>query len=323
MNATTAPAPGCGNCGVAMRALPLAGHYGSTVTIDVCQDCDLVWFDDVETARLSGPGLLELIGAMASAQRRPHNTLSAAIACPRCRGPVRGVHNRSRWGTSMQLACLNRHGAYQTFAQFLAEKGLTRPMSSADRTKLLQRDGAIHCINCGAQLDSDARQCRWCESVPAVVDVARLAASLDPEQALTLQAVHATPVRKTALACLACGAAVPREAAWSCPHCGATLVTAGLAEAHRQVAELEPALRAHARKPAPEVIKRRLEAQDAGLQRQREWAADMQAQADAQSGRLDADARFDFAWFDGDIPLRHQIGWLALALTLLAMWFWW
>jgi hypothetical protein len=209
------PAPAaCGNCGAPMRALQLAGHYGSTVTIDLCEDCDLVWFDDVETARLSGTGLLELIGEMASAQRLPHHGLGSAIVCARCRGPVRSVHNRSRWGASMQLACLARHGAYQSFAQFLAEKGLTRPLSSADRARLLQRDGELHCINCGGQIDADAKQCRWCQSVPALIDVARLAAALDPGEALQRHAVFSTPVRKSVMGCLACGASVPRDAAW-------------------------------------------------------------------------------------------------------------
>lgn len=312
-----AMAPACGNCAAAMRELQLAGHYGSSVTLDICHDCDLVWFDDVETARLSGTGLLDLIGEMASAQRLPHRTLTATISCPRCRGPVRSVHNRSRWGASMQLACIKRHGAYQSFAQFLAEKGLTRPMSSADRARLLQRDGEIHCLNCGAGIDADAAQCRWCESVPALVDIARLAASLDPEQVLDRHAVHATPLRKAALGCLACGAAVPREAAWSCPQCGATLVAAGLAEAHARVAELGPALRAHAAKPAPEVVNRRLEAHEPGMQRQREWAADMQAQADARAGRLDSDQ------WHADLPWQRQLGWLAVALVLLALWHWW
>ena len=33
------------------------------------RSCDLVWFDGTETARLNGPGLLELIGMMAAALR--------------------------------------------------------------------------------------------------------------------------------------------------------------------------------------------------------------------------------------------------------------
>ncbi len=311
-------APNCGNCGAAMREVRLTGHYARAVEVDLCKDCDLVWFDDVESARLAGPGLLDLIGEMAAAQRLPHYTLRKEICCPRCQGPVRKVHNRSRWGRSTQLACLHRHGAYQSFAQFLGEKGLTRPMSSADRAHLLQRDGMLHCINCGAPLPAQASSCEWCESVPAVVDVARLASALDPEGATASHPVHTTPTRRSVLNCLACGSAVPSGANWSCPQCNATLVAADLAEAHRRIVELGPALRAHAQKPAPDIVRRRLDAQAEGLQRQREWAAEMQAQADASAGRFD-----NQAWKISDIPLGRRFGWLALVLALLALWRWW
>ncbi len=308
----------CGNCGATMREIALAGHYGRSIAVDICQDCDLVWFDDVETARLTGPGVLELIGEMAAAQRLPHRSLATTIACPRCRGPVRSVHNRSRWGVSMQLACVKRHGAYQSFAQFLSEKGMTRTMSSADRAHLLQRDGSLFCINCGAQLPSTAEQCSWCESTPAVIDIARLANSLDPEGATARHPVHATPTRSAALNCMACGCAVPETASWSCPQCKATLVAAGLAEAYRRIVELGPALRAHAAKPAPEIVRQRLDEQSAAMQRQREWAAEMQADADARSGRLESEV-----WKTSDIPLGRRIGWLALLIALLVLWHWW
>ena len=42
------PAPlSCGNCGEPMLALPLAGHYGQQVEIDLCAPCHLVWFDPI------------------------------------------------------------------------------------------------------------------------------------------------------------------------------------------------------------------------------------------------------------------------------------
>ena len=52
----------CGNCGEPLQMLTLAGHYGRQVEIDLCPGCHLVWFDQVETARLAAPGLLTLIG---------------------------------------------------------------------------------------------------------------------------------------------------------------------------------------------------------------------------------------------------------------------
>ena len=167
----------------------------------------------------------------------------------RCRTAVRTVHNRTRWGRSLQLECPQHHGAWQSFGEFLNEKGLLRPMSSADRARALSTPAGLHCVNCGAALGAADTACPWCESVPALVDVARLAQALDPEGATADHAVHRTRSRATALGCMACGAPVGLDAAWQCDQCGATLAAPGLVQAHRQISALGPALDAHARKP--------------------------------------------------------------------------
>jgi len=310
----------CGNCGAALHVLRLAGHYGSAVEIDLCAPCHLVWFDVVESARLSGPGLLALIGEMAAAQTLAHQPLRPDLACPRCRAAVRTVHNRTRWGRSLQLECPQRHGAWQSFAQFLAEKGLLRPMSSADRARALQRPAGLLCVNCGGAVGARDSECPWCRSVPAVVDVARLARALDPEGATEAHAVHRTGERTTALACQACGAATSPDAGWLCPQCGATLTAPDLAEAHRQVSALGPALQAHADQPAPHVVQQRLAAQEAGLQRQRERSAAMQAEADQRGGHMAE------PWMprDGDGRQPHLRAWAwAVGAVLGLLWWWW
>jgi Zn-finger nucleic acid-binding protein len=275
----------CGNCSQPLAALSLAGHYGQKVEIDLCAPCHLVWFDPVESARLAGPGLLTLIGEMAQAQTLAHNTARADLHCPHCRGPLRQVHNRTRWGRSLQLECAAGHGTWQTFGEFLNEKGLLRPMSSADRARVLQRDGALHCVNCGGAVGAREQACSWCGSVPALVDVARLARALDPEAATAGHAVHGIAARSGALQCAACGAAQPADGGWQCASCNATLTAPGLAEAHRIVSALGPALQAHAERPAPHVVKQRLDAQQPALDRQRAAAAEMQAEAEARMGR--------------------------------------
>ena len=138
----------CGNCQQPMQRLVLAGHYGQQVEIDLCAPCHLVWFDAVESVRLTGASMLALLGAMARAQSEPHQVFAKDARCPRCAGGVKAIHNRSRWGPTLQFECLRRHGAYQTFAQFLSEKGLIRPLSSADRAALLGREGGLACLNC-------------------------------------------------------------------------------------------------------------------------------------------------------------------------------
>ncbi len=278
----------CGNCRRPLQPLALAGHYGRSVELDVCAPCHLVWFDQTETARLAGPGLLELIGAMAQAQTLAHEVLRADARCPRCSGALKTVHNRSRWGASLLLECKRQHGAYQSFAQFLQEKGLLRAMSSADRAQLMQRDGRIDCVNCGAALGGGDASCRFCGSVPSLLDVARLARALDPEGALAAQPVHTTQARQDALQCAACGAAQPVDAALSCVQCGATLAVSRLAAAHECIAALGPALTEHARKPSAEVVKRRLAALDGDLPRRREWVAQVEAEA-RQGGHVERD----------------------------------
>ncbi len=313
MSATAVePALVCGNCRKPMQRVALDGHYGHTVEIDVCRHCDLVWFDDIESAQLSGPALLALIGEMATSQTLPHELLRDDARCPRCDGALQLVHNESRWGRSTQLQCRRRHGAYQSFAQFLQEKGLLRPMSMIDRAKLLRDRGRIDCVNCGGAIGKDDALCPWCKSIPSLLDVARLAHALDPLDTIEPPALYRTPERQGALRCAACGAALPTGESISCAQCGATLAITSLAEANAQVQALAPALRAAAERPSAEVVRRRLDALDADLPRRREWAKQMQAEADAQRGR----AVDETDW--SDVGQRWRVPAIALAIAFVA-----
>lgn len=315
------PEIACGNCRATMQRLMLPGHYGRSVEIDLCSHCHLVWFDQTETARLSGPALLDLVGAMAGTQSLPHRTLDPKAGCARCGAALKTVHNRSRWGQSIQLECRAGHGAYQSYAQFLQEKGLWRPMSRIDRARLVAKHGHIDCVNCGAAIGKADETCPYCASVPGVLDVARLARALDPEGVIEPQAVHRDAARSQALQCGACGAALPPGQSVDCAQCGATLAVSRLAEAHERVATLGPALRAHAAKPAPEVVKRRLEALDADLPRRREFAAKMEAEASQR--RSHGGFGDDFDWSDlfgsGTNPLRAVL----IALVIWFVWYFW
>jgi hypothetical protein len=313
------PALACGNCRRGMHRLTLAGHYGRRVDIDACADCHLVWFDLTETAQLSGTALLELIVQMAAWQRLPHQQLRPDAGCARCHGGLKTVHNRTRWGESLQLECVARHGAYQTFAQFLQEKGLLRPMSNIDRARLLERAGRIDCVNCGAAVGAADKRCPYCQSVASLLDVARLARALDPEGALAPQTVHGAAAQQAAMQCAACGVALPPGQTLGCAQCGATLAISRLVEAAERVNALAPALRAHERKPAPQVVKRRLDALDADIPRRREWVQSMEAEARAQRGEAADGFDWSSLFGSGTNPVRAVL--LALAIWFV-WWFW-
>ena len=317
---TAEPLLACGNCRTLMQRLTFAGHYGQLVNLDLCRQCNLVWFDDIETAQVSGgPALLELIGAMASSQELPHEMLRADAFCPRCAGALKMVQNLSRWGRSSQLECVRRHGAYQSFAQFLEEKGLLRPMSRIDRAKLLRDRGRVACVNCGGEIGKDDERCRYCLSIPSLLDVARLARALDPLDTIAPPPVYGTAATQSALQCAACGAALPPGETISCSQCGATLAITSLADANAAVQALAPALREAAAHPSPEVVKRRFDAIDADLPRQREWAAEMQAEVDARRGRSWGDADWGSLFSAGTNPVRAVL----IALVIWFAWHFW
>ncbi|MEP6740582.1 MAG: hypothetical protein ABJA61_09405 [Caldimonas sp.] len=313
---TAEPLLPCGNCRQAMRRLTLPGHYGHSVDLDMCTNCDLVWFDLIESAQLGGTGLLELIDDMARSQESAHEMLRADPRCPRCDGRLGIVHNQSRFGQSTQLQCLRRHGAYQSFAQFLQEKGLLRPMSRIDRAKLLRDRGKIDCVNCGAEIGAADERCRFCHGIPSLLDIARLAHALDPQDTIEPPAVYATQARQSALQCAACGAALPPDETISCSQCGATLAITSLAEANAAVQALAPALRAAAERPSPEVVKRRLEALDADLPRRRDWVAGMEAETRRHSA-LERQIEWSSLWSRQSNPVRAVV--LALVVGLV----WW
>ena len=309
----------CGNCRQPMQRLTLPSHYGMPVELDLCAGCHLVWFDTTEGARLGGPSLLTLIGQMAQAHSLPHDVLRSEVRCPRCSRAVTVVHNRTRWGQSLQLACLaNRHGAYQSFAELLQEKGLLRPMSLADRNQLLASAGRIDCVNCGAAIGLHDEHCPFCRSVASLLDVARLAHALDPEGALGQQAVYRVKAEQAAMQCGACGAALPPGQRLSCTQCGATLAVSRLAEAHARVEEMAAALKAHAARPAPDVVKRRLDALGSDLPRRREWVADMKADTEGRS-RLDE----EFDWGSLLSPGTNPVRAVFIALAIWFAWYFW
>jgi hypothetical protein len=322
----------CGNCQQTMQALQLRGHYGQPVDIDFCAPCHLLWFDSLESSRLTGASMLDLIGTMARAQNEPHQTITERIHCPRCTGGLKLIHNQTRWGPTRQLECIKGHGLSQTFAQFLSEKGLLRSVTAMDRNILQQQGHTLHCLNCGAALlEANASECHYCASRPALLDIARLARALDPEGATTQdpahQAAHRAAQQHRVFNCHACGSALPDEAALSCPQCVATQVGMGLQQAHALLSSMGPALRRHEIQPAPHVVAQRLGVLRQDTAKRRDWVRDMEMSTRARREDVSSNhwmARLLGDRFDADTTRRWEsvLAWLLFAF-LIAWWLGW
>jgi hypothetical protein len=213
----------CSHCKEPMLKLGLAAHYQRTVEIDVCEPCSLIWFDDTESARLAGPGLADLVRVIHAAmqQPRPLQPLPHRLPCPICSQALKRVSNISRYGRTAQLECGDKHGAYQSFALFLAEKGYFRPFTWADVKQALESGKSLACFNCGAKLEARPQaECQYCRSPVGLIDPSRLASAIDSESAA--EPLRLLPALEQS-ACPCCGGAIALSTEMICPHCQAVV----------------------------------------------------------------------------------------------------
>lgn len=200
-----------------MLALALDAQYGPAAAIDSCPACHLIWFDELESMRLSGRGWVELLRHMIESPRGLPPTAGVQLECPRCRRPLHTQHNQTRFGHYTQEACPDCRGHAQGQALLLAERGLFRRLLPADHSAL-QREGKIpECLHCGAPLEVGLAHCRHCRAPALLVDLPRLL------QAVMLRAGHLLQARDAAVpmawSCQACGQALDATRHPHCPQC--------------------------------------------------------------------------------------------------------
>jgi Zn-finger nucleic acid-binding protein len=249
MQATSLNPAICPHCTQTMRAVQTSAHYGKALELDVCERCHLIWFDDTESVRLSGLGLLAVLEQMARVQTIPITSqLAGSLVCPACKSELKQVANIVRHGRIAHYECPQQHGSLQNFALFLAERGLVRPLLPAD----LPRDASsepLECLNCGAPVPFGAHQeCAHCESPLCRIDIDRVAQLIAHSQGQQLDEVKQN-VDLVDSSCGSCGTAVDKSRHMRCSHCHGLLATTHLRKAIETLrARLQQARR---RKPGP------------------------------------------------------------------------
>ena len=232
----------CPQCHEPMRAVPLEGHYGPKVPVDLCPHCNLVWFDEFESVRLSGLGWVTLLREMQAAVADAFTgALKAKLGCPRCNGTLKPVHNLTRFGRFASLECPGRHGHLQTFSLLLAERGMVRPLAHADWQALREESREPSCLNCGAGISPGTDRCAHCESPLVAIDMPRLMAALLIRHAEPLPYEAAGRVTWP---CHGCGAALAPNETARCEHCHHPVVVPSFVDLKPLLDTIEPLLRA-------------------------------------------------------------------------------
>jgi len=162
----------CPGCAGSMRREAYARKPLGTEQIDLCFDCQAIWFDAYESSQLTPGAVLELFRAIgAGCQGRAPRPLPAAMHCVACRGTLALTHDIQRNNRFVYYRCLAGHGRFTTFLQFLREKDFVRSVTPAEIERLRATVAQVRCSSCGAPVDiASQAECPYCHAPIAILD---------------------------------------------------------------------------------------------------------------------------------------------------------
>lgn len=180
----------CPSCHTGMEMVALQNHIGRQVEIDVCQSCQMIWFDQMESVSLSAGSVIEMFKRIHAAREATRNPVGMQTACPICSTQLESSSDLTRGGRFAFHRCTGGHGRLIAFTQFLREKNFIRSLQPHEIKTLSVKVKQVRCSSCGAgvNLENDSA-CRHCGSPVSVLDDAAV------EKALN--ALHAKDVQRT------------------------------------------------------------------------------------------------------------------------------
>ena len=164
----------CTNCSAKMALYSLPGHYGATVDIDVCMDCNAIWFDQYESTLLSPDGtvaLFQLINERGGTCTSMAAKFGEGLRCVTCGEGMKLTHDQVKGTRFSYQACRKGHGRLTTFHNFLSEKQFVRELTKAERAKLASTVQQVRCSGCGAAVNiGKVDACAYCRAPVSVFD---------------------------------------------------------------------------------------------------------------------------------------------------------
>lgn len=146
-------------------------HHGEVV-LDLCFACQGIWFDEFESVQITPGGIVELFELLHEHHDDQRIPLSDPIKCPRCNERLlHGLDVAKHGGRFNYHRCLQKHGRFTTFAQFMIEKGFVRQLNPAEIYALAAKVGIIRCMGCGAPVDiRQDHACGHCRAPITILD---------------------------------------------------------------------------------------------------------------------------------------------------------
>ena len=155
-----------------MAAHTFEARLGRSVSIDLCLECQFLWFDRGESLQLSPASTLRLFRIVGEHGARGRRPSTAERACPRCGARLGLAHDRQRNTRFQYWRCPAGHGRLTSFFDFLREKDFVRPLSRGQVEELRRSVEAVNCSNCGAPVElAVGSTCAHCGSPLSMLDL--------------------------------------------------------------------------------------------------------------------------------------------------------
>jgi len=163
-----------------MRRQRFARRPEGEVVLDICFECQAIWFDHFESSQLTPGATIELFRAINERADTPAHPVAETAACPLCRRRLLLTHDIHRSNRFVYHRCPERHGRFTSFFQFLREKEFVRSLSPAEVRQLRATCTQVRCSSCGApvNIERDAA-CGYCHAPLAILDADAVQRTLD------------------------------------------------------------------------------------------------------------------------------------------------
>lgn len=184
----------CPSCRAPMTPLSLPAKVHGTVELDLCFMCQGIWFDQWESYQIAPGGIVEVFKLIHEHRDDLRQPLADPLRCPRCDEKlVRGL-DVVKSGKFTYHRCLQDHGRFTVFAEFMIEKGFVRQLSPMEIRELAARIHTVRCTGCGAPVDiTTDSACTHCRAPIAILDPEAVEQALATYHQAEVKRTHRDP----------------------------------------------------------------------------------------------------------------------------------
>lgn len=187
-----------------MRLLALPREALPPITVDLCDDCQAIWFDANESWTLTPGAVIALFREITQSKPGTRAPYSAILPCPRCTTPLTLTHDIQHTTRFTYYRCRYGHGRFTPYVQFLREKNFVRPLDQSELSRLRASVTTVRCVSCGAPVPIDkSAVCPYCGAPVMLLDPDAVTRAIDTLNAAEAKRITPQPASGDALIAIA------------------------------------------------------------------------------------------------------------------------